>query len=61
MKRVFLFLATNFAITIVLFFAWNLLGLGSILDERRRVAGIGDGVANAAEAGGFRILPPDYL
>jgi len=34
MKRVFLFLATNFAITVVLFFVWNLLGVGSILDER---------------------------
>jgi heat shock protein HtpX len=34
MKRVFLFLATNFAITVVLFFVWSLLGVGSILDEQ---------------------------
>ena len=34
MKRVFLFLATNLAITAVLFFVWNLLGVGSILDEQ---------------------------
>jgi len=34
MKRVFLFLATNFAITVVLFFVWNLLGVGSILDAQ---------------------------
>jgi len=34
MKRVFLFVATNLAITAVLFFVWNLVGMGSILDER---------------------------
>jgi len=34
MKRVFLFLATNFAITLVLFFVWNLIGVGSILDAQ---------------------------
>jgi heat shock protein HtpX len=34
MKRVFLFLATNFAITVVLFLVWNLIGVGSILDEQ---------------------------
>ena len=34
MKRVFLFLATNFAITLVLFFVWNLVGMGSILDAQ---------------------------
>lgn len=34
MKRVFLFLVTNLAITTVLFLVWNLVGVGSILDER---------------------------
>ena len=34
MKRVFLFLTTNFAITLVLFFVWNLIGVGSILDAQ---------------------------
>jgi len=34
MKRVFLFLTTNLAIMVVLFFVWNLIGLGSILDEQ---------------------------
>jgi len=34
MKRIFLFIATNFAITVVLFLVWNLLGVGSVLDAR---------------------------
>ena len=32
MKRVFLFLATNLAIIVVLSIVWNLLGVGSTLD-----------------------------
>jgi heat shock protein HtpX len=34
MKRVFLFLATNLAIIVVLSIVWNLLGVGSTLDAR---------------------------
>jgi len=34
MKRVFLFLVTNFAILLVLSVVWSLLGIGSILDDQ---------------------------